>query len=174
MALLVLVLWQAVSPVQHLMSSRYTTKGSEQLAALKFTDASATFTRALNLNPENHDAKSQLELAKAGETDIAELRSYLVSHNRDDVVAKIDASTENFATPKEAVATGISYFLAGEYVYARYPFEKALSLDGNYPEALHYLALTYDKLAEFDASYREKAAELRVKRDSLTPRWIGS
>lgn len=156
------------------MSTRYTVKGSEQLAALKFSDASATFTRALNLNPENRDAESQLKLAKSGETDIAELRNYLVSHNREDIVAKIDASTENFATPKEAVASGISFFLAGEYVYARYPFERALSLDANYPEALHYLALTYDNLAEFDASYREKAAELRVKRDSLTPKWIGS
>jgi Tfp pilus assembly protein PilF len=93
---------------------------------------------------------------------------------RADVVTKIDAATFPHASPKEALAAGIAYVLAGEYVYARYPLELATSLDGNYPEALHFLALTYDALAEFDETYREKAAEVREKRDLLTPKWIGS
>ncbi|CAN5126424.1 hypothetical protein BH11PAT4_BH11PAT4_0890 [soil metagenome] len=172
--LLSLLLWQAIPPVQKLMSSRYTTRGSEQLTSLNFSEAVASFTRATSLDEGNVLARKQLLLAQAGETDISLLREYMSEHGRMDIVTKIDEATYPYATPKEALAAGIAYVLARDYVYARYPLELATSLDANYPEALHFLALTYDALAEFDASYQEKAAQVREKRDLLTPKWIGS
>lgn len=173
LTLLALILWQAVQPVQELMSKRYTERGREQLTSLNFAKAEASFERALVLDGENIEASQLLSLAVVGETDIVKLRDYLIATGRPDVVERIDEAQSPSASPKEALARGITYVLSEEYVYARYPLEEALRLDEYYPEALHYLALTYDKLAAFDASYAEKAGELRKKRDTYSPRWIG-
>jgi tetratricopeptide (TPR) repeat protein len=156
------------------MATRYVSQGKVKLTALDTTGALNSFTRAVSLERENvGEAEDLLKLTTEGRADIAVLRDYLAANGRSDVVAQIDAATRKFQTPKEALTAGIAYYLAGEYQYARYPLEAALEQDPNYPEALHYLALTYDTYTQLDQTYAAEAEYLRKKRDTLSPRWLG-
>ena len=171
--LLVVLLMTASAPLHRIIAERYRTRGDLAIAALNFDQAEQDYQRAVQLDGRNLLASERLHLANSAEADIAAARPLFVELNQNDVVTKIDAATASFPDPKTAAAEGLRLYNVNDFRFARYPLETAVRLDPGYPEAWHYLALTYDKLAVYDATYRDKAATARANRDRLTPRWIG-
>lgn len=170
--LLLVVLYQAAKPLQRVISERYMARGDSLLLDLKFSEAQTEYDRAIRLDSQNIAAMDRLQIAQSAVTDIFSARNFFFDHGKTDLVNKIDSATTSFNSAKAALAAGVGLYNQQEYRFARYPLENALKFDPNYPEAWHYLALTYDQLAKEDNSYLQKAADARKKRDLLTPLWI--
>jgi len=170
-ALLILVLSQLLIPVRHWAGQRFLARGDTLLAAQKFDEAQEEYKRAWHTDGNNSEARGREVLAREALTDIAQARDFFQQRGDTVMVAKIDQATEPYATPKEALSVGVQFMEKGEYSLARYPLQLATELDPEYPEAWHYLGLTYEKLALLDANYRVKAQEAMTRRDALTAKW---
>ena len=170
---LYLLFLHSTPPFRQLVAQRFIVRGDRYFIALHYDEAEREYLKAEQADAQSAAATDRLRLVRLAETDIVNARSFFEDHHVDNVVRKIDEATAQHSTPKEALTAGIALYQSGDYGYARYPLEEAVQLDPKYPEAWHYLALTYDKLAEVNASYRDKAKDARAKRDALSPAWLG-
>jgi Tfp pilus assembly protein PilF len=170
--ILAILAWQASKPIKEAVAERYLARGDVFMTQRKFDEAQAEYEKAIRSNTTLVKAHERQEIAAEAATDIAKARAVFSELNQTSMVEKIDQATATFTKPKEALKTGMDFYTAGEYALARYPLEQAVQLDPAYPEAWHYIALTYDQLAASNASFREKAQAAREKRDALSPQWL--
>lgn len=167
-----LVLLQLIQPVRRQLAVRYVQRGDEYMANRDFDLAQDEYAKALALDPQSQEAKTQDDLAKEGQVDIRALRSFFAGVGRNDLTAKIDQATQNFTDPKQAAEAGVSLYSQHEYSLARYPLERAVAQNPGYAEAWHYLGLTYQELGKVDGSYAIKASQAFAKRDALTSKYL--
>lgn len=165
-----LVGWQLVTWARPFLATRYTERGIAYVKAQQFSQARAEFERAESFGDSS--AHAWKEKASQAPTDPRILTTEWTAWGITAVTEKLHQATQPFATPKQALTAGVALYDAGEFAYARYPLEQAVTLDSEFPEAWHYLGLTYDSLAALDSSYTAKAQEARVKRDALTSRYL--
>lgn len=167
-----LVVWQFSIPVRHRLAERQIDRGDVFLLAQDYSGATVEYQKALSYEKTNTEAEHRLELAKEGPVDIVKLRQFYLDHKDLEIVTKIDQATKSYTEPKEALKAGVELYSAKEFVYAQYPIQEAIRLDPDYPEAWHYLGLTYQQLAKIDPNYTEKAADAWEHRDALTPKYL--
>ena len=170
--LIAILINQAAGPVRHALANRYLARGDAAFLSEKYDKANREYKKALHYNPVLTEAETNEVYAAEAPTDIAKARPFFEEHQAIDVLKKLDKATAPYDDPKEALKVGVEFFKAGAFVYARYPIERAVQLDSQYPEALHYLSQTYEKLAEFDASFRDKALDAARRRDAITPNYL--
>lgn len=166
------ILWQLSQPVKVKVSERFTERGDGYFVAQNFEQAEEEYHKALRYNPENSTAKQNLDLATKAEVDIAAAADFFTQHGVAEVGEKLAVAKKGYTNPKEALKVGVEFFNNGELRFARYPLERAVQLDPDYPEAWHYLALTYQEYAKNDAQYKQQAEDAFKKRDSLTPKYL--
>lgn len=166
-----IIAYEAVQPLRRHIASRYLLQGDVAFASLRFDDAAAAYNSALSYNKNLTEARERRALAEIAPADIAQARPLLSKLGASEYVARIDEATEPYATAPEAYVTGVHFYEQGEYGLARYALERATSLDVRYPDAWHYLYLSYDKLAAEHVEYRAKAEAAKEQRDRLTARW---
>lgn len=171
-AILAIIGWQLAQPVKEAVAGRFLKRGDTYFRQLQFDEAEREYTKASGYDEDLQDAQDRKALAKEAATDIAVARELLAELGNQEAVAKIDAAQTSFDSPKEALQAGVDLYTANDFSFARYPLEQATQLDPAYPEAWHYLALTYEKLAGENAEYRAKADDARKKRDSLTANYL--
>ncbi len=172
MAIIAIVAWQLAQPIKSAVADRFLKRGDTYFAQLQFDNAAREYGKALGYNEDLQEAVVRKELAEEAATDIAAARDLLDQLGNQAAVIKIDTAQALFSSPKEALQAGVDFYSANEYSFARYPLEQATQLDPAYPEAWHYLSLTYEKLAGENAEYRSKAEDARKKRDSLTANYL--
>lgn len=172
LVLIVTLIYQLGAPLRHIFANRFLERGDTFFSSLEYDSAEREYDKALLYDKNMTLAADHLALVKEAPTDIAVARDFFAEKGRREVVDRIDAAKEHFTDPKKALETGATLYQQGQYVYAQYPLQTAVTLDPEYPEAWHYLALTYDHLAKENARFREKAVEARAKRDALTPRYL--
>ena len=165
--------WQASLPIKRALAIRYVARGDTYMIQNNYNRAVQEYQSALKNDSQNAEALRKETIAVEASTDIASARDLFQELGQTSMVTKIDQATKPFDSPKAALQAGVSYYQASEYSLARYPLETALQLDPNYPEAWHYLALVYDKLATYSSVFKDKATDARSKRDALSPLWIG-
>lgn len=167
-----LISWQVIQPVYRRVSDRYVVRGDAFLASGEPEAAEVEYRDALKYNAKNQLAQQRLILAETVPVDIAAGRGFYEEKGVAAVVQKIDKARTAYARPKEAVQIGLEFYTNREFVYARYPLERAVQLDPEYPEAWHYLGLTYQELAKTDPSFQAKAEEAFRRRNLLTPNYL--
>ena len=167
-----LVVWQASIPIRNRIATRYVERGTTYLVAQEFSSAAKEYEKALDYNIDNQEAFTYLRLAKEGPVDIAKLKQFYQTHHVESVLDKLDLAQQSYETPKKALEAGVGFYEAHEYSFAQYPLLRAVQLDPEYPEAWHYLGLTYQELAKMDVRYQERAVQAFAKRDNLTPKYL--
>lgn len=160
----------AIQKAKPPLAARYETKGIAFLKEQQFEQAAREFARAETLGRKESAVWEQW--AKDAPTDPKVLEYYWRFWDIPEVTAKLDQALTPFTEPKAALAQGIALYSAGEPQYAQYAIDRALELDPKYPEAWHYRYLTYLKLAEQNARYREQAEQARQERDRLTSLYL--
>ncbi len=140
-ALGILLLSQALVPSRKWLGERFEVRGDQYLLVEQFKKAETEYSRARELYPENEDIAQKLVWSQVGLVDIAKLRNFYASRGELSVIADINRATAEYQHPKEALEVALEYYKNGEFRYARYPAERAVYLDSNYPEAWHYLGL---------------------------------
>jgi len=170
--LLVVLVYSVAKPLRAKLAERFLERGNTYFASLQFEVAEKEYDKALAYDSSLQEARTNKDLAVTATTDIAKARAFFVDHGATETVSKIDAATQQFSTPKEALVAGVTLYTKGEFSYAQYPLEQAVEKDPGYSEAWHYLYLTDVELAKESAAYRDKAEEARQKRDALTPKYL--
>jgi Tfp pilus assembly protein PilF len=168
----VLLILEISIPFRQKIAERHVERGDVYLVAQDFDQAALEYRQALSYDSSNQPAIQKEKLARKGGTDIAVLKDFYEEHFVTAVLSNLAIAQKEYEKPKESLEAGVSFYEKGEYVYARYPLERAVRLDPEYPEAWHYLGLTYQELSKEDSSYSQKAAEALEKRDQLTPRYL--
>lgn len=167
-----LLAWQVAQPLRPALSDRYLSRGDSFLEAQDYGDARAQYAVALRYNPDNALAKAHDAIAAAMPTDPAKGEQFYLARGVQSVTNRLAAAQKQYSTPKEALQAGVTLYVGHDYGYARYPLERAVSLDPGYAEAWNYLGLNYQELAKVDASFAEKARQALAKRDSITTRYL--
>lgn len=170
--LLWILLNQVQQPIQERISDRYRLRGDSYFAALDYAEAQNQYRLALKYNPHNQLAQQELDMAAKAAVDLTAAKPFFEGHNLQEPLSKLHEAQRTFTDAKAAVVAGVGYYNKGEFVYAQYPLQQAVTLDPEYPEAWHYLGLTYQELAKSDFSYQHKAQECFDKRDALTPKYL--
>lgn len=165
------VAWQVIEPVKGTIAERFRLRGDTYLVEQNYDQAISEYQKSLHYNSQNQVASHNLQLAEQGSTDPATLKEFFSEHNQTEEVKKIEAAQTLYTNPKEALAAGVTLYEQKDFAFARYPLERAVALDPQYPEAWNYLGLDYQELAKENASFRAKAAAAWAKRDSLTPKY---
>lgn len=168
----VLLLQQVEQPIHRAFSTRFTARGDDFLVAQEYTAAAREYSSALRYDPHNPTAQAHRDLALAAPTDIAVAATFYEEHNVVAVTGRLAKAQAVFPIPKAALQAGVDFYSQGEYVYAQYPLRQAVMMDPNYPEAWHYLGLTYQQLAKLNPSFTAKANQAFATRDTLTPKYI--
>jgi len=171
--ILAIAVWQGVIPIRIAVAKRYVTRGDSYFVHQQFDLAEQEYQSALKYDGKLTEASTREAIAANASTDIAAARPLFVELGQTDEVNAIDQATVAYTDPQKALAGGVAFYNNAQYALARYPLEKAVQLDPNYPEAWNYLALTYDQLAQSNATFQAKAKDARTKRDALTPKYIG-
>lgn len=159
-------------PYNQRLSQRFLDRGDTYLIAREFEESIKQYEKALKNNSDNALARERLKLARQASLDIAALRDFYAEKGVREMVDKIDLSTQAYSTPKAALTAGVRFYEDRDYVFAQYPLRRALKLDSGYPEAWHYLGLTYREMAKIEPEYNKQAEEAWQKRDQLTTRYI--
>lgn len=170
--ILLLIKQQLDVPYDKLMFERYSKRGDVYFQALDYGKAEEQYRKALVYQKGDVDVLEKIDMLGQVRTNPKAAKLFFEQNNITGELVKLSKSEIDYTTPKDALKAGVDLYTQGDYGYARYPIEKALELDTEYAEAWHYLAMTYEKLAEFDAQYKEKAVEARNKRDALTPMYL--
>jgi Tfp pilus assembly protein PilF len=170
--LIIIGLYQLGAPFRKDLAQRFLSRGDTYLASLQYDQAEHEYTKALSYDKTLTVVTEHMALANEAPTDIAKLRNFFAQKGVNDVVSEIDKAQQPYENPKDALTAGVAYYEKGLFVYAQYPLQKSTSLDSAYPEAWHYLALTYDELAKQNATFVQKAKDARTKRDLLTPKYL--
>jgi len=173
LALGLMIVQQAAIPVRKRVAERYIARGDAYMLTLDFDVAESEYKKALQFDPTNSLAAQDVRIAHVAPVDIAVTRGFFEANHKTDVLSKLDVAEKIYTDPKEALQVGVTFYTNKDYVYARYPLEQAVRLDSSYPEAWHYLALTYEQLARFDSSYSTKANQALAKQNLLTPKYLG-
>jgi tetratricopeptide (TPR) repeat protein len=172
LALLAVVIWQVLLWVQPTIARRLADRGMVYLKAQQYEAAVHEFDRALATGHAVPEVATWREQARTAEVDPRVLATSWQEWGVESAVRKLACVAGPFTTPKDAVAAGLALLSSDEPSYARYGFEAAVEADPEYPEAWHYLSKSYEALARFDASYRERAENARAKRDALTTSYL--
>lgn len=152
------------------LAKRYLARGESYLVSQDFSAAEREFEKA--------EAAGSLEAPQwkarvhAAPTDPRILKDFWQAHQVEPVLDRLEQATADFSDPKAALTAGATLFIQGYPAYAQYAVDRAIEMDPKYPEAWHYRYQIYDKLAEFDASYREKANQAKQTRDTLTSLYL--
>jgi Tfp pilus assembly protein PilF len=166
-----LLVLEIATPIRERIADRYVERGDSYLVSQDFDVATEQYDKALSYDKNNQDAKNGQKLAALGPVDIAKLKDFYEQNRVDSVLSKLALASQNFTDAKQALQVGVNFYADHDYAYARYPMEKAVSIDPGYPEAWHYLGQTYQKLAQWDSSYTAKATDAFKHRDELTPNY---
>ena len=159
-------------PIKSSLSARYLAKGDTLFIDQDYLDAVVEYSRALSYEPNNEVAAHNRQMAEAASTDIVRAKPFFEAHGVNDVLAKLAEAEVAYPTPKAALTEGVKLYTAGEFAYAQYPLLRAVHLDPAYPEAWHYLGLTYVELGKLDPRYAKKALGVFERRDTLTPKYV--
>lgn len=170
--LVALMMAAVLAPARKQISKRYLIRGDKYLVAQQFEPARREYQQALDYDPDNATARQMRDLAQKAPTDIALARDFFQARGVVAVTEKLDQAQQKYSHPKDALQAGVDFFQAGEFVYAQYPLRQATKLDNGYPEAWHYLGLTYQELAKKDSSLQALADEAFKRRDLLTPNYL--
>ena len=162
----------ALKPVKLKLAERYESRGDTYFSRLQFKDAVGEYKQALQYDPQRVGAANNLRMAQFSESDLKAGLPFFQSHNVTEVVSLLNEALRPYPTPKESLAEGVKLYSIGRFAYARYPLERAVQLDPEYPEAWNYLGLTYQELAKDEPGMKGKAEDAFKKRDSLTVRYI--
>lgn len=171
-ALLGVIMNHFLSPLRQTLSDRFVSRGDAYMRSLDFPAAEVEYHKAVSYVSGNSVALSRQRYAAVSQTNIADARPLFEELHVQSVLVTLDQAQAEFKDPKEALREGVLLYTQKEYVYAQYPLQKAVQLDPEYPEAWHYLGLTYQKLGEIDPNYQVKSREAFRKRDSLSPAYI--
>jgi tetratricopeptide (TPR) repeat protein len=169
-ALCVVIGNEAAARVRPDLANRYVERGKSYLKSEQYDAAAREFRSAERLDAGS--AAQWVQLAEDAPTNPRILTEYWREEEVVPLVARVEAATLPYDSPKEAVAAAITLYAAGYPEFAQYALDRALELDPAYPEAWHYRYLVYDKMAEKRAVYRQKADEARQKRDELTSLYL--
>ena len=173
-ALLLLATPFVLKPVKLKLAERYESRGDTYFSRLQFKDAEGEYRQALQYDPQRVGSVNSLRMAQLSESDLKAGLPFFKAHNITEVVNLLNDATMPYPTPKESLEEGVKLFSVGRFAYARYPLERAVLLDPEYPEAWNYLGLTYQELAKEEPGMKGKAEEAFNKRDSLTVIYIKS
>ena len=154
------------------IAERFVERGTSYLIAQDYPAAAQEYQKALRYNSQAIEAEQDLAIIHISQIDIAQAKSFYVEHKVTSVLQKLSKAQATFTNPKQAVAVGVQFYANQDYVYAQYPLQQAVNLDPGYPEAWHYLALTYQKLGKIDSSYTKKADEAFLRQNELTPKYL--
>jgi len=174
LALLYVLILQVQAPIRHTLSERYRTRGDAYFANLEYAEAQKQYNLALDYDPNNQAAKTALTMAEKAAVDLTAAKPFFQDHNVQKPLDLLKEAQKTYTNAKDAVAAGVAYYQAGQFVYAQYPLQQAVKLDPDYPEAWHYLGLTYTELAKTDPSYTAKANDCFQKQNALTPKYLPS
>ena len=171
-ALAALLVWEIAVPIRASLAQRFLARGDTYLKEQEFDAAAAEYRKALSYEPSDFHIKSRLDLAKKAPTDIAAAAGFYQENHIQPVLDKLAKAQKHYADSKQALQAGVDLYQAKDFSYAQYPIKRALQLDPGYPEAWHYLGLTYQELAKIDPSFKQKADEAFHQRDLLTPAYL--
>ena len=170
--LAIFISWQIIIPVRQDVSARYVQRGDAYLSAQEFDSAQKEFQQAISYDSTNQTAKERLEIAKKSLTDIALVGDFYRQQQITAVVQKLDTAQKMYSTPKQALQAGVLFYQNHDFVYAQYPLQRAIELDPGYPEAWHYLSLTYQELTKADPTIQAKADAALKKQNELTAKYL--
>jgi tetratricopeptide (TPR) repeat protein len=172
LALLAVIINHFLSPLRQSLSDRFVSRGDSYMQSLDFPSAAKEYHKAVSYVSSNNEAATRERYASIAQVDIAAAKPLFEELHIDNVLNILDQAQANFPNPKEALKEGVLLYSEKKYVYAQYSLQKAIQLDPEYPEAWHYLGLTYQKLGEIDPDYQNKSLAAFRKRDALTPTYL--
>ena len=153
--LLVLLLATNVAwRVRQKVAQRYLERGDVYLTELEYASAVKEYQSALHADPSSQIAISQLHLAQIAPVDIAQAVDFFQQHNVQSVLTKLAEAKQPFNSAPAALKEGLTLYSGQQFVYAQYPLQEAVKIDPGFPEAWHYLGLTYQELAKIDPLMR--------------------
>lgn len=162
---------EVLQPIKLSLANRYVNRGNSYFLSHNFERAEQEYSKALKYNSKHATALHRQAIADQAQVDMAAARSTFIELNDPESVAQIDQATQVFKSAPEALLAGVQLFQSAQYNLARYPLAQAVQLDPGYPEAWHYLYLTYAELGALNADFAKEEEAAKAQRDLLSPRW---
>lgn len=173
--LILLIVNQAIPPIQKYVAKRFFERGNTYMLQLKFTEAKEEYQKALRLDGSLTEAAKYLQEAKLVTTDPSAARPFFTAQKATAWLETLDQAETEQTSPKEAVQAGLALLNAGKPALGRYALEQATRLDAEYAPAWYYLSKCYGELArldpEFQTEYQNKADQALAKQKALAPAW---